>query len=208
MAHDSLEVFSEFYAVVLEHPGSGPLRWAPVDRAWKRLTIDGWSPGVVAGDAPREDQLSEALTEAQRFRGSTWCARCDRPADPAKHFICVGVLGEPESYCVQKPASEVVDSRGGTGQLKHWGTHWGCQVVEPARESASLPGFEGSHAVTAGYVYGRPLLADEVMERDWCSRCQSRAFRLRGRTIDLDSSIEDQLRDVRDLALYLKHYTR
>jgi hypothetical protein len=61
----------------------------------------------------------------------------------------------------------MVDSAGGTGRQKHWGSPFGCQSVAHAIDVGS-----GEYiGPLAAYVFGNPLPAEEVIAREWCSRC-------------------------------------
>ena len=105
-----------------------------------------------------------------RPEGSSWiCNRCGQ-REPGLHFIAPNVYGDAELYCVQMPSYSVVESSGGSGHLKHWGSPFGCQAVAYDIDS-DRRGSGGYIGPRAAYVYGRPLPAEEVIGRDWCSRC-------------------------------------
>lgn len=163
---------------------------SPTDRAWlgthdyARYRSDPWldSAGGTFGrpDTPSPDELAAAVALASKVtapRKPFFCQRCWQ-SSPAFHFIAPDVYGEPELYCVQIPSFAVVDSAGGSGDLKHWGSPFGCQSVEYAIDSDLYVGGQYIGPL-AGYVYGRPLPAEEVINRDWCSRCQGRAQNVR-----------------------------
>ncbi|AKN16881.1 hypothetical protein MHAE_00955 [Mycobacterium haemophilum DSM 44634] len=83
------------------------------------------------------------------------------------HFIVDGIDGEPELYCLQKPSLHVVDSFGGGGRKKHYGGPSGCASVKRyIDEDGDYR--KGPRAI---YLYGEPLPAEEVIEREWCARC-------------------------------------
>ncbi|MER6928972.1 hypothetical protein [Kocuria palustris] len=115
--------FTDFYAVVLDHRFSGPLRWSPLHGAWLRsLTTSQWASRPVDGDEVLDGQVEAALAAAETFRQNLTCRRCGALARAETHFIAVDMFAEPVVYCVQRPATEVVGSRGCTGSKKHWGS--------------------------------------------------------------------------------------
>jgi hypothetical protein len=181
---ESLNAFSKLYAVVLHHQvGSGfHVRWSPQHTAWLRsLNYSGYwadSPGEVYGraDAPTEEDFAAALALVRQVTRGAWiCQRCLQP-DPCLHFIAPNVYGEPELYCVQMPSCSVVESQGGQGEVKHWGSPFGCQSVKVAFDVGEPSNRIG---LLAAYVYGRPLPAEEVIRRRWCSRCVGAAYNVR-----------------------------
>jgi hypothetical protein len=193
VTRDGVDVLSRFYAVVLNHfAGAGRrVRWSPTHRAWlqshpyARHGTRPWlaSPGETFDlpDAPYEDELTAAITLAHRVtapsRSPWFCQHCWQTT-PAIHFIAPDIHGDPELYCVQTPSFAIVDSSGGSGTVKHWGSPFGCQSVGSSIDS-ELYGRGEYIGPLAGYVYGRPLPAEEVINRDWCSRCVGTAHNVR-----------------------------
>lgn len=170
-AHD---VFAEFYAVVLEHPAGGPLRWSPGCQGWVRYAGHGWADTAVAGDAVDEQQLTAAIEVVNAFVAERVCQECGVAATGELHYVSVDVVGAPVISCLQLPAFHIVDSAKGSGRLKHWGSPFGCDAVGgPALLRGEVAGF--GRDVMAGFVYGRPLSARQVLERPWCSRCRRAA---------------------------------
>ena len=186
---DTLDAFSLFYAVVLHHQsGAGRrVRWSPQHGAWVRSSDyarygrDPWldEPGEVYGkpDAPTEQDRAEAASLAHSVISPEtrpfFCQRCWR-SDPGSHFIAPDVYGEAELYCLQVPAYSVVASSGGSGTVKHWGSPFGCHSVKHNIDS-DLGGRGPYIGPLAAYVFGHPLPADEVINREWCSRCAGSA---------------------------------
>lgn len=169
------DVFSEFYAVVLEHSGRGPLRWLPSHKGWVRYEGDRWADEPAVGDGVDEHQRDAALETIDRFFNRRGCRGCGDARDAALHYVAVNAAGAPEVYCLQWPAFDVVDSAGGTGTLKHWGSPFGCDDRGgPALQRADVSGL--GRDVVAGFAYGTPLRPREVMERAWCSRCRKAAL--------------------------------
>lgn len=167
--------FTDFYAVVLDHRFGGPLRWSPHHGAWLRsLTTSQWASEPVDGDEVLEGQVEAALTAAETFRQDFACRRCGALALAETHFIAIDVFAEPVVYCVQRPATEVVGSRGGTGSKKHWGSPLGCTAVRPVDVTGTVPGL-GRRDVLGIHIYSEPLIADKVLLLPWCSRCRSEA---------------------------------
>jgi hypothetical protein len=189
---ETVDELSKFYAVVLHHEAgsSRRVRWSPTARAWlsshayARYRPDPWldSPEETFGrpDTPYEAELVAAVELASKVTAPQtrfFCQRCWQ-SSPAFHFIAPDVYGDPELYCVQVPSFTVVNSSGGNGTLKHWGSPFGCQSVQYAIDSDLYTGTEYI-GPRAGYVYGQPLPAEEVINRDWCSRCQGHAYNAR-----------------------------
>ncbi|NMO50413.1 hypothetical protein HH310_04300 [Actinoplanes sp. TBRC 11911] len=184
-AGDTGGTFSRFYAVVLGHWAGGGrrIRWSTQHNAWVRgeaygrYLADPWltEPGQTFGrpDGPaEEDQVAASALANSVVKPDGrpfFCQRC-WGSGPESHFIAPDVYGDPELYCVQMPAYSVVDSSGGSGEVKHWGSPYGCQSVDQSIDTAST-GREPYLGPCAAYVFGRPLPADEVINRDWCSRC-------------------------------------
>jgi len=190
---DVHDLFPKFYAVVLHHwAGSGlRVRWSTPHQSWlrsvdhSRYRRSAWTsePGMLHGKPDRPDTTEQttacsvAGTAIGQDETPHFCPRCWRE-DPQSHFIAPDVYGEPELYCVQVPAYSVVDSSGGAGVLKHWGSPFGCQSVKGTIESSELPR-ESHIGPAAAYVFGTPLPADEVIDREWCSRCTRAAENVR-----------------------------
>lgn len=140
-------------------------------------------PGETFGkpDGPAEDDQIASLALANSVLNpdgqSFFCQRC-WTSSPGSHFITPDVHGDAELYCLQMPAYSVVDSSGGSGQVKHWGSPYGCHSVDQSVDTSSA-GREPYLGPRAAYVFGRPLPADEVINRDWCSRCSGFASNVR-----------------------------
>lgn len=199
----TLDLFSNLYAVVLHHSvGSGyRVRWSPEHGGW--LRSKDWSPysrgrwaevpEEIHGrpDAPTEPDRAAAVALASQVcqPQTTWtCSRCGL-REPRLHFIAPNLLGEPELYCVQVPSYAVVGS-GGQSHVKHWGSPFGCQAV---KSSIAVDDGTGSPYIgpLAAYVYGDPLPAEEVINRDWCSRCVGFAHNVRDNAAERGESPTD-----------------
>lgn len=142
------------------------------------------------GDAVYGDQAEEALEVAEEFLSMDSCDRCGGEARPDLHYIAVNVFESPEVFCVGWPAFDVVDSAGGTGQLKHWGSPFACHAPGGAALiTASVPW--GRESVVSAFVYGYPLLPEVAMARPWCQRC--RAFAWKQLNMDLDGDGDDPI---------------
>lgn len=127
------------------------------------------------------------------------------------HYIAPDVYGDPALYCVQVPPYSVVDSKGGRGSAKHWGSPFGCQSVTRFIDigmNVSGP-YMGP---LAAYTFGEPLVADEVIDREWCSRCSNTADTVRRNAAERGESEDDWFKEhakrdlgglVRDLRDYL-----
>jgi hypothetical protein len=167
------------------------VRWSPIHRAWLRNSDYGryrrpaWlsTPGETYGepDAPYEDELASAISIAERLlhprKSEFFCQRCYR-SEPQAHFIAPDVHGEPELYCLQVPAYSVVESSGNSGTVKHWGSPFGCHSVKPYISTGYYT-YDSFIGPMAAYTYGRPLPADEVIDREWCARCVNLAANVR-----------------------------
>jgi hypothetical protein len=217
----SLDVFSRFHAVVLHHwVGSGyRVIWSPDNKTWLRSRdyehpSSPWlnSPGEMRGkpDGPSDEDRAAAATLALEFtrREMPLCQRCWQ-RHPGLHFIAPNIYGDPEIYCVQMPSYTVVDSRGGSGRKKHWGSPFSCQSVEYDVDSGNEPRqYIGPLAV---YFFGKPLPAEEVIAREWCSRCEGAAYNVRANSKSSGESEVDWARDrverkVRYIARVLDEY--
>ena len=148
---DETDPFDAWYGVVLtyEH-GGGPLRWSRGHRAWMRRRQRGdwldWVAEPVDGDDVDADEYAAALLVADRFLESQWCPRCLAEPRAETHFIALDVLGEPEVYCVQRPAYEIV---GGSGTIV--GPLLGSGIVLALRNWVSS--FFELHAAVMGLVF-------------------------------------------------------
>jgi hypothetical protein len=154
-------------------------------------------------DAPTEEDRAAAAMLALTVVGPSWfCQRCLQ-SDPGLHFIASDVFGRPAVYCVQVPSYSVVNSSGGGGDRKHSGRPWGCRSV----------GSWIDPDARAAYVYGQPLPAEEVINREWCSRCQSAAANVVDNAAAQGESATDwdeerTRRDVRVLMRQLAEHVR
>lgn len=183
---DTTKAFSDLYAVVLSyrHHSNVRVKWSPDRGVWLAThpaCADEWvdAPGVSwasTPNAPADDEFEKALPLAAKAR--EWCSRCGL-GDPSAHFIALNVYGIPTLYCVQAPSADVVGSRGGGGHSKHWGSPLGCRNVGPSFESDWGPNtpYVGTVAV---HLYGRPLIAEEVINWPWCTFCTNAAGGLSG----------------------------
>lgn len=188
--NETAEALSNLYAVVLTDAMSGNSRvkWSPEHGAWLHNTFDDqWAdaPGLTwtgGPHSPRDDELQMALELAPT--ADEWCSRCG-VLDPSAHFIATNVHRVPSLYCVQSSSADVVGSRGGGGRKKHWGGPLGCHNVGVSFEHDWGPGapYIGTVAV---HLYGRPLVAEEVIDWPWCSNCSNAAFN--DSTSDSDST--------------------
>ena len=215
----SLDLFSRFYAVVLDHEaGQYRVRWSAEYGAWIRtrdIEVPGrrWrdAPSALYGrpDAPEEEVRAAAVEAARAFISKSGCGRCYQAARPELHFIAPDVHGEPAVYCLQVPSYTVVDSRRGGGEKKHWGSPFGCQSVEKwVADDAPRGEYIGP---VAAYVYGMPLPAEEVINRDWCSRCVGAADNVRTNAANRNESATEWAREqnqsnIRGLVRYLTEY--
>jgi ribosomal protein L37E len=213
-----LNPFAQLHAVVLDHEmGSGQrVVWSKEHQGWLRnrdwaqsLDREFWieEPGLTFGrpDNPIEAQLSAAVDLAQRVvrSESTWfCQRCGQTA-PELHFICPNIYCEPEIYCVEVPSYGVVESHGGNGQVKHWGSPYGCQSVDVVFDSGYVAPYIGPRAL---YPFGRPLPANDVITREWCSRCSGAAYNVRDHASRTGESELDAMR--KEAEVYIKHAAR
>ncbi|WP_434966267.1 hypothetical protein [Janibacter indicus] len=113
---DDLEIFDDFYGVVLNHVYGGPLRWSPQHQAWLRRRQEGgwlgWEAAPVDGDEVDADEYAVALVTVDRFLNHDRCPRCDGVPLAQSHYVALDVLGEPEVLCVQLPATDIFGSGG------------------------------------------------------------------------------------------------
>lgn len=201
-----LDVFDEFYGVVLTHWFGGPLLWSPTHRAWLRLVSReaGWADEPVEGDKVVDAELVAAQALATEFADAGTCERCGASARPQTHFIAIDVFGDPAVWCVQQPSPEVVGSRGGGGTKKHWGSPLACNAADETIISSALPG-AGSNGIVAAFPHGRPLAADDVMLRGWCARCLRLAAGSQERDLE-ELAVTEHLGVVRMVSIWLRNY--
>jgi hypothetical protein len=206
---DVLDMFSAFYAVVLYHQVRSGLRvrWSPTHTAWVRSAAysrympDPWLdiPGEVYGhvDAPTEEDRAAAISLAASVirpeRSPFLCQRCGL-GESRNHFIAPDVNGDPELYCLQVPAYSVVGSSGGTGRLKHWGSPYGCHSVKYSIDSDAYAR-RSYIGPLAAYVFGAPLPADGVINREWCARCTGTAANVRSNSAGQGEDAIDWIRE-------------
>jgi hypothetical protein len=170
-------VFDRLWAVVaLEsldtaHTSGRRLVWSPEHQAWRNAYNYG-APGFFpepANGQPNADYVASTL--ALLDRTGDYCPyapqrreQCGLPI-AGDHFVAPGVCGEPVLYCVQRPDKTVVSSFGGGGNMKHWGSIFGCHAVKKQfwRDTA----WDDEEHVS----YGEGMVASAVRDRDWCSRC-------------------------------------
>lgn len=192
------EIFDDFYGVVLNHVHAGLLRWSPQNQAWLRRRQEGdwlgWEAAPVDGDEVDADEYAAALLTVDRFLKREQCPRCDAVPLAQTHYVALDVLGEPEVLCVQLPATDIV---GGRGVKKHVGGPAGCTQVKRAWLHGPVTGLERP-PIVGGLVYGRPLLADQVILREWCQVCATAAGRQAERPHD-ESLKDDHYARLREL---------
>lgn len=178
---ESAQALSELYAVVLSYRQHTNVRvkWSPDREVWLAnhpAFADEWvdAPGVAwisSPNAPADDEFEVALQIAPRARER--CNRCGL-TDPSAHFIALNVYGIPTLYCVQAPSADIVGSRGGGGRSKHWGGPLGCRNVSASFEYDWGPDTPYIGTVAVNF-YGRPLIAEEVINWPWCTFCTNAA---------------------------------
>jgi hypothetical protein len=157
--------------VAYAHSGAGRrLLWSPAHRAWLRSRDFG--PGFlstpVPGDdgRPYDDELAAIPALATELIRSGICQRCGL-SDLGDHFIAPDVYGMSAIYCVQMPDRSIVESFGGSGTRKHWGSLNGCSAVKAGFYTDS---WEEEHV-----SFGEGLVASHVRDWSWCNRCTGSA---------------------------------
>lgn len=184
---DVPDILSELFAVVLpsSHGGTTRVRWNAAQHSWWHSNPYG--PGFVEQkpphqtgsgdftmmtwiDTPTDSDLTEAASLAENFKESGYCLHCGR-SQLGLHVISSDVFGALFIHCLIRPDPSTVDSFGGNGQTKHWGSPFGCRSVR----SSSIQRNDGSYARVGYYLYGEPLTTIEALDRRWCSRCQGTA---------------------------------
>jgi hypothetical protein len=150
------------------------LLWSPRDQAWRRA-YDYGAPGFFpepTNAQPDANYLAGVL--ALLDRTGEYCPyqpqrrrQCGQPV-AGDHFVAPGVCGEPVLYCVQRPDKTVVSSFRGGGNMKHWGSIFGCHAVKSQfwLEDAWSDENRVEHV-----SYGEGMVASDVRDRDWCSGC-------------------------------------
>jgi hypothetical protein len=207
MAALTTDPFADYYGVVLTHEHSGPLLWSPVHRDWLRKSrfAARWDTVPVDGDKVDEEELEAALALANDYPGVNAQHQCECMPRRQSHYIAVDMFGKPRIYCVQAPAFDVVGSSGEGGVRKHWGSTSGCTAVRTAIVSGPVAGTDRSRTFAA-CVFGVPLPADEVLMRDWCRTCSTRAARVASRSDNSEYYLQEHEGHVRALAGEIRRY--
>ena len=158
--------FNEYWAVVLHNRYGGRMLWSAALRAWlapRDFSVGFGTYPYEPGQAePWQDEIQEVLAINDRLDSDRICQHCGL-TDRADHLIVPNASGVPTRYCLQRPPRDVVYSRGGGGNRKHWGTMFGCAAVEAAFSTDSW----GSELAT----YGQGVVASHLRDLDWCGRC-------------------------------------
>jgi hypothetical protein len=207
-------VFNRLWAVVayesIDTAGASGQRllWSPEQQAWRRdyqYAHTGFSPKPTNAQPDAEYVASVVAllgTHEQRLERNESCPQCWLPRGTnfmysaaseleeynaarrdqflVDHFVAPDVFGKPAMYCVQRPDKSVVASSRGSGEKKHWGSIWGCQAVEP---EFFTDRWDGEHV-----YYGEGMVASDVRDRSWCSRCTGSADNIADQHRELDSA--------------------
>jgi hypothetical protein len=173
-------VFDRLWAVVTHesidtaHISGQRLLWSPRDQAWRRA-YDYGAPGFSSEPTSAQpDAVYLASVLALIERTGKYCPyepqrreQCGQPI-AGNHFVAPGVCGEPVLYCVQRPDRTVVSSFCGGGNMKHWGSICGCHAVKSKFWLEDAWDDEDREEYVS---YGEGMVAADVRDRDWCSRC-------------------------------------
>jgi hypothetical protein len=127
--------FDQLWAVVTyEHFGGGKrLLWSSAYRVW--LPSRDFGPGFVSTPIPDyagqsyDYELAAIPALTDKLIQSGVCQRCGL-SDLQDHFVAPDVYGMAAIYCVQMPDNSIVESFGGSGDRKHWGSLNGCSAVK------------------------------------------------------------------------------
>jgi hypothetical protein len=173
-------VFDRLWAIVAyesidtAHISGQRLLWSPEHQAWRRAYsygATGFSPEPTNAQ-PDAQYVASAL--ALLDRTGDYCPyapqrreQCGQPI-AGDHFVAPGVCSEPVLYCVQRPDKTVVSSFGGGGNMKHWGSIFGCHAV---KSQFWLDDAWDDEDREEHVSYGEGMVASAVRDRDWCSRC-------------------------------------
>jgi hypothetical protein len=164
--------FDQLWAVVTygQFGGGRRLLWSSVHRTW--LPSRDYGPGFVSAPIlgyagrPYDDQLTAIPVLADNLTHDGICQRCGL-SDLRDRFIAPDVYGAAALYCVQLPDKSIVESFGGSGIKKHWGSLNCCSAVKAAFYTDSWG---------EGHVcFGGVLVASHVRDWDWCNRCTGTA---------------------------------
>lgn len=193
--------FDQLWAVVVyEQLGGGRrLLWSSVDRTWlpSRHYGSGFVSAPVPGYAgrPYDDELTAIPLLTDKLTRDGVCQRCGL-SNLRDHLVAPDVYGAAAIYCVQLPDKSIVESSGGSGTRKHWGSLSGCSAVKSAFFTDSW----GEEHVW----FGEGLVASHVRDWDWCNRCTGTAANIargaeeRGaRAAAYAQALEDELLETR-----------
>lgn len=185
---DGLE--STFALVTPSADDTEELRWNRVTESWdvRAGYRDRFLPAAEAHVYGSVMPSTEWLTRAAQLlpkAARTYCAHCHL-IDTEAHAIVPDIWGEPQLLCVFRPDPAVVESFGGNGQRKHWGSRYGCASVA----GTAVQGREWGPTY-GRFRYGMPVTTHDAVEWRWCSRCQGTAWNVRNR---IKTGLEESLR--------------
>jgi hypothetical protein len=187
--------FDQLWAVVAyDRIGGGRrLLWSSAHRAWlpsiRSVRGRPWftsTPVDGHEGQPYEDELEAIPGLVDKLLEDRICQRCGL-SDVGDHFVAPNVHGDAALYCLQMPDPRVVESSGGQGMRKHWGTMFGCSAVR----QRFLMDDHGSEHID----FGRALVASHVRDWEWCNRCIDAAADIRRAARTENQSPEKYVRD-------------
>ncbi|BCB83126.1 hypothetical protein [Phytohabitans suffuscus] len=188
-----VELLDQLWAVVAyDRRGAGRrVRWSATHRYW--LPSRAYGTGFVTepidnnDGQPSEESLPPIRALVQTLLRDRICQRCGL-SDLEDHFVAPGIHQDLALYCVQLPDPSVVESFGGGGDRKHWGSIYGCSAVKPYYFTDS----HGEEHVT----FGGGMVASLVRDREWCSRCAGTAWNIAQAAglagVPVDTYVRDQ----------------
>ena len=158
LTEPSPDVLGGFWGVVMEAENRRTYLWSP--EGWKKQ--DHYSgTWFVPRETPHPVFPAEHIAIVHAFAALRQCYRCYLDVD--QHLIAPNPWGTPTQYCVQVPEPTVV---GGGGKKKHSGsTSGGCHATS-WHWQIRLDDYPRLHP-----TFDDPLVASEIRDRPWCSRC-------------------------------------
>lgn len=147
-------------------------RWLRDSQKWTAIDPLRQERPAEPGDEPDRESLLGMVAATKPLAGYS-CVHCEL-FGLRKHFVTEDVFGVPTLYCLQRPCPLVVRSSGQGGSRKHWRSSAACHAVEMTFWTDQW----GEEHID--FRRNRPLVADHVLQFEWCDRCRNNAGNIAG----------------------------